>query len=658
MKKLILSILTVALGVGMSAQSQVDEIPADLNSGTTQEFQQNATHTPVDSDVNMKVLPFFTEDFSNGFAGSNGVGPFTFSDSGTSDIWMLMDGTSTPAGEFSEFAGPLASTTADNGWVIFDCDFYNTPIASGVEDVQGFLTSPSIDCSARSSVIVEWQQYFRYCCFQASPMTLEVSNDNGTSWISFPAYGSFIESANEFSGDITTVVDVSCAAAGQADVMIRWAYNSEFAAGYSHYFWGIDDIVVSEGDIANDLRINQVANGDVFNIYEYQVTPIQQAITVADGGLLVAAMYENIGSADQNNVTVTAEILDASGTVVSTTVSDPFTIPSKGNALTCPALEDTMFMQTGWVPTETGFYSVTMTIASDQTDEVADDNVMMKSFSYTSTTMGHDDFNAYDIEYRPGDTDSGSPAFGNAGMGNFFTVPNDGSNATGLTVRFGPNCGSEFEISARLYELAGPGDLNDGATWATSADYEIEPGDVAATIAGAGEVFIEFDDEWPLTPGFFYFVAVTLEEESDDELTVVGVSSSDTDFSSRAIALSGAGDYVWFTDPGTPAVRLVMDGDVLSVDDFNQIEGVGLQQNMPNPFSDETTISYNLTTAKSMAFEVTDVTGKVVMSENFGTQAIGAHQIQLDAERFESGVYYYSLISGTERITKKMVVSK
>ena len=31
-----------------------------------------------------------------------------------------------PGGEYSTNIGVLESTTADNGWMIFDCDYYNT----------------------------------------------------------------------------------------------------------------------------------------------------------------------------------------------------------------------------------------------------------------------------------------------------------------------------------------------------------------------------------------------------------------------------------------------------------------------------------------------------------------------------------------------------
>jgi len=76
-------------------------------------------------------------------------------------------------------------------------------------------------------------------------LLLCVSIDGGTNWTVFPANGSFNPSANSLSANpLNTRVDISCAAAGQSSVLVRWGYNTAAAAGYSHYFWGIDDIEI------------------------------------------------------------------------------------------------------------------------------------------------------------------------------------------------------------------------------------------------------------------------------------------------------------------------------------------------------------------------------------------------------------------------------
>ncbi|HAT47571.1 MAG TPA: hypothetical protein DCS71_01490, partial [Flavobacteriales bacterium] len=238
----------------------------------------------------------FQETFSNGFDGSNGNGAWTVEDNANDSLWAWVmpggqgvyadgnaTGTAHPGGEFSTNIGALASTTASDGWMIFDCDFYNTPIATGYQDTEGALVSPNLDFTDNASVIVSWESYFRYCCFPYAPVYLEVgtTEDGVTSWTTFDAHGSFIESANSASANPLPVsMDVSCVAANMDSVNLRFAYRQapETGTAYSHYYWGIDDVLVTSNDVVNDIEITQVTNGDVFRVWEYRLTPLEQAI--------------------------------------------------------------------------------------------------------------------------------------------------------------------------------------------------------------------------------------------------------------------------------------------------------------------------------------------------------------------------------------------
>jgi hypothetical protein len=83
-----------------------------------------------------------------------------------------------------------------------------------------------------------------------------------------------------------------------------------------------------------------------------------------------------------------------------------------------------------------------------------------------------------------------------------------------------------------------------------------------------------------------------------------------------------------------------------------------LQQNAPNPFNTNTVINYNLAASAPVTFTVTDLSGKVVVSQNYGKVMNGPHTIELNANQFESGVYYYTLTAGGSTSTRKMVVAK
>ena len=558
--------------------------------GCADPFAINYDATATEDDgsclYNESETLLFMETFSNGFAGDNGVGSWTVEDTGGNQIWVAVgpdgfgtyyDGSPTnavhPAGEFSTNIGPLASVTAANGWVIFDNDFYNTPISDGYQDTEGTLTSPSLDFGNVGSVLVNWESYFRYCCYPFAPVYLEVGVTEGgvTSWTTFDAHGDFIESANTASANPLPVrVDISCAAAYQSDVKLRFAYRQapETGTAYSHYYWGIDDVVVTSNDVVNDMAITQVTNGDVYNVWEYRNTPIEQAISVADGGLVAGVMYRNMGTANQTNVNVSVEILNNQGTVVHQVSETLDEVLTNSNAPSCPANEqDTLFIATGWEPNQVGIYTLRISMFGDQDDQIPANNTLSKEFKYSPETYAHDNESALDGELRPRESDDLADYFDPTGYGSFYHFPNEGSVAYGVAVRFGPNCGldmngsiRDLEFETRLYSMDGSSTITDSpfdsAYWIYNPEWSNPEG------TSDVEIYLPFDDPialgtWP-AEGQYYFASVVSEFESAAELTVLAELDSDTDSSTGQFSQSGSGNFVWFTSQtATPSVRLI-----------------------------------------------------------------------------------------------------
>lgn len=83
-----------------------------------------------------------------------------------------------------------------------------------------------------------------------------------------------------------------------------------------------------------------------------------------------------------------------------------------------------------------------------------------------------------------------------------------------------------------------------------------------------------------------------------------------------------------------------------------------LEQNVPNPFSANATINYTLAKASDVTFTVTDLSGKVILSQNYGKQSAGSQKITVDGANLANGIYYYTLTAGSSKATRKMVVSK
>ena len=78
----------------------------------------------------------------------------------------------------------------------------------------------------------------------------------------------------------------------------------------------------------------------------------------------------------------------------------------------------------------------------------------------------------------------------------------------------------------------------------------------------------------------------------------------------------------------------------------------------PNPFSDKATISYTLKNASDVQIVVYDQLGKQVKSLVNQLQQPGDYKVELDASDMNSGVYFYQFRSGSQIITKKILLSK
>lgn len=614
----------------------------------------------------------FYEDFSNGFEGSNGNGAWTVEDNAGDSLWIHVAGGGTtgfyadgsptgddhPGGEYSTSIGVLESTTADNGWMIFDCDYYNTPIAEGVQNTDGSLISPIMDFSAEGSVILSWEQYFRYCCYPYAPIYVEVSNDAGATWTVFDGHGSFIEAANEASANpLPTTLDISCVAAYSAEVQIKFSYMQapEVGDGYSHYYWGIDDVSITANPNANDIEITQLTNGDIWNVWEYRVTPFEQRIPAADGGLIAGVLYRNNGTADQTNVDLIVEILDAEGAVLSTTMESIETIYSMANAPTCPAQsQDTLYIQTGWEPSATGNYTLRATLDSGIEDATPLDNVSEKVIVYSDDEYAHHDADALNAEALPRESEIAG-LYDPSGAGSFYHMVNGGSTAYGITVAFGESSGqnvdgeqADLEFESRLYYYDPENGLN-------ASDFESAYWTYDPNWAGQTHYF-EFDDPIELVAGDVYFAGVIAEYESEGGLSVQIETGSDTDNSTGQYSQAGDGSFVWFTSQTFhPAVTLIL-SERIGVEEIAVANGVTLNQNIPNPATNSTTFKFELTQSRAISLEIRDLSGRVVTSINEGTLGAGTHTIDYDVSKLSSGMYTYTLIADGVSLTKKMTI--
>ena len=81
-----------------------------------------------------------------------------------------------------------------------------------------------------------------------------------------------------------------------------------------------------------------------------------------------------------------------------------------------------------------------------------------------------------------------------------------------------------------------------------------------------------------------------------------------------------------------------------------------LQQNSPNPFSDATTITFDLPKGETGKLEITDLSGRIIYSQ--AGFAEGRNEVHLNGKIFATaGVYFYRLRTESGVITRKMLAA-
>lgn len=123
------------------------------------------------------------------------------------------------------------------------------------------------------------------------------------------------------------------------------------------------------------------------------------------------------------------------------------------------------------------------------------------------------------------------------------------------------------------------------------------------------------------------------------------------------VAVTDNGGYAFVVDAFAKKA-FVFNNLAVGVDDFKPVYNFNLEQNYPNPFNPSTKINFSLAKESKVKLVVTDVLGRVLrvlVDENLPA---GQYSKILNANDLASGIYLYSLSTGTQTISKKMILVK
>ncbi len=83
---------------------------------------------------------------------------------------------------------------------------------------------------------------------------------------------------------------------------------------------------------------------------------------------------------------------------------------------------------------------------------------------------------------------------------------------------------------------------------------------------------------------------------------------------------------------------------------------LNVSQSYPNPANGATNVTVEISQPAIVGMEVFNMTGQKVMELPARNMNAGKHEISFDASSFTSGVYFYTVTAGGEKVTRKMIV--
>jgi len=92
--------------------------------------------------------------------------------------------------------------------------------------------------------------------------------------------------------------------------------------------------------------------------------------------------------------------------------------------------------------------------------------------------------------------------------------------------------------------------------------------------------------------------------------------------------------------------------------DYSLPEKYSLHQNYPNPFNPSTVIKYAVGSKQFVSLKIYDVLGNELATLVNEEKPAGNYEVNFNASKLSSGVYFYRIQAGSFVETKKMILLK
>jgi len=111
----------------------------------------------------------------------------------------------------------------------------------------------------------------------------------------------------------------------------------------------------------------------------------------------------------------------------------------------------------------------------------------------------------------------------------------------------------------------------------------------------------------------------------------------------------------WF---GEPLELIIVVMGPSGIFDEGEITDYSVSQNYPNPFNPTTKIKFSIPKSTHVSLKVYDILGNEVATLVNEEKLAGNYEVEFDAGRLSSGIYFYKLLSGSFSQIKKMLLLK
>jgi len=529
---------------------------------------------------------------------------------------------------------PILSPTADNGFIIFDSDYWDSSEGGCGEFGTGIsaaphsasLTTGAFNFEDRPFVGLIFNQFLRN--FESSFRVQASANGGAFQDI----YVSPITGVNSISErDMQVRKNMSEIAGGQPNVRIRFLFEG------TYYFWMLDDLMVVALE-ENNLTLSNARHGSFtiedaaqFESYEglqYFKYPLSMM-----NALELSARGENLGGQTQTGVNLTVTLNNDEEELE--TVQSMLMPLDPEDAATFEAPNIVL-------PPDVGSYTLTYDLLQTQDETSPEDNSVNRTIDITESTLARDE-GVTDAFYIP-DNDHDDIQYE---VGTVYLPTEQNLQLYSISGAVSSSTLTGSHCYAKLYGIS----ADNGLLIEPIATTPLQVVQFFHLNSFGDDQMMVFDFESPIElASDSTYLAVIGTIDTAEEVTFA-VSGESQPLTSWAIFSNNDINYL----DRIPMVRLNFD-QVTSVEEENNPTATFSVRTFPNPASEKVVVEYKLDQTSELLISLFDIQGKHIEDLHAGIEPSGINQLEINVSSLATGTYMIRLISEYGKLEEAIVI--